>query len=77
MEDVVGGGGAGELVEGVEGAVEVDEEELVRELRGVGGLCGLERGEGCLDGLLLAAVVQGAALRETAAGVERAQQLVL
>ena len=43
-EDVVGGGGAGEGVEGAEGGVEIEQKHLVRDAVGDGGLC---RGEGC------------------------------
>ena len=58
--------GTGEGVEGGEGGVEVYEDELVGEAGGVGGGCGLERGEGCGYGLLLAEVVEGAGVGEGA-----------
>ena len=54
VEDVVGGGGAGEGVEAAEGFVEVEEEDLVGELGCDGGAGGFEAGEGGLDGGVLA-----------------------
>ena len=46
VEDVVGGGGAGEGIEGAEGFVEIEQDHLVGD-RGCRGLAGLdESGEG-------------------------------
>ena len=56
LQDVVVGGGAGEGVERAEGVVEVDGQQLVRELGGDGFFCGGKGGEGGFQGLLLAEV---------------------
>ena len=44
VEDVVGGGGAGDFVERAQGAVEIEQEHLVRDLGGHGVGGGIERG---------------------------------
>ena len=60
MEDVVGGGLAGEAVEGAQGSVQVGEEELVRDSAVVRGLRGGQGFQCRLNGLLLAQRVQHA-----------------
>jgi hypothetical protein len=49
VEDVVGGGGAGDFVEGAEGSVEVEQKHLVRDAGGDGVGRVVERGEGVVD----------------------------
>lgn len=44
IEDVFGGGGAGEGVEGMEGFVDIEEDHLVGDGCGDTPLCSLERG---------------------------------
>ena len=56
MEDVVGGGGAGEGVEGAEGGVEVEQEHFVGNAVLDGDACGGEGAERLGDGLMLAEV---------------------
>ena len=58
VKDIVGGGGAGELVEGAEGGVEIEEKHLVGSVSG-GRLVGLGEGvERGVDSGLLADVGQ-------------------
>jgi hypothetical protein len=72
-EDVVGGGGAGEGVEGAEGSVEVEQEDLVGQGGCVGVRCGVEGFEGVGEVLVLAEVVEQGSIGEGACGVEFAE----
>jgi len=49
IEDVIGGGGAGDFVEGAEGSVEIEQEHLVGDSVDYGVGRGVERGERVVD----------------------------
>jgi hypothetical protein len=54
IEDVVGGGGARDFVEGSEGSVEIEQEHLVGNSGGYGVGRSVERGERIVDQFLVA-----------------------
>src|ERR1700687_3198875 len=54
VEDIVGGGGAGDFVERAQGSVEVEQEHLVWDSGGYGVGGGVERGERVGDEFLVA-----------------------
>jgi hypothetical protein len=56
VEDVVGGGGAGDFVEGAEGSVEIEQKHLVRDAGGDGVGRVVESGERGADQFLMANV---------------------
>ena len=70
IEDVVGGGLAGEGVEGPEGAVEIEQDHLVRNGGAIGAEGVFERGTSGGDGLVLAEVGEQAGLGSCSAGGE-------
>lgn len=70
VEDVVGGGLAGQGVEGPKGAVEVEQDHLVGDAGVVGAASVFEGGAGGDDGLLLAEVGEEAGFGCGSAGGE-------
>src|SRR5580658_3914248 len=54
VEDVVGGSGAGDFVEGAQGRVEIEEQHLVGDARAYGVGCGVEPSDRIVDKFLVA-----------------------